>query len=82
MIIESVYALNDSVVRFTTNKNEVYDFSMQEWLESSGSWLSQLKDPNYFKLVKVAEDKDTFEWPNGQDVAPHEVKDYSIKIKE
>ncbi|MDO4841892.1 MAG: DUF2442 domain-containing protein [Phoenicibacter congonensis] len=80
MKIKSAYALNDSVVRFTDEQDRVYDFSMQAWLESPGSWLSQLKDPDYFKLVRVSEDRDTIEWPNGQDVAPHELEDYSVEV--
>jgi hypothetical protein len=78
--IKSAYALSNSVVRFTDEQDRVYDFPMQEWLNSSGSWLSQLKDPDYFKLVRVSEDRDTFEWPNGQDVAPHELRDFAVEV--
>ena len=80
MKIESVYTINNSTVRFKDNNNRIYDFSMQYWLDSNGSWISQLKNPDYFKQVRVSEDKDTFEWPNGQDVAPHDIEEYSVLV--
>jgi hypothetical protein len=80
MKVTSVYALNNSVIRFTDENDRLFDFSMQEWLNSSGSWLSQLKNPEYFKAVRISEDQDTFEWPNGQDVAPHDLEKYAVRV--
>lgn len=41
----------------------------------TGSWYGQLANPDYFKLVRVA--YNTAEWPDGQDIAPHELYEES-----
>ena len=80
MKIKSAYALNNSIIRFEDDKGKLYDFSMDPWLNSSGSWMSEFKNPEYFKSVRISEDEDTIEWPNGQDVAPHDLEEYSVRV--
>ena len=36
-----------------------------------GSWFGELKNVSYFNLVHAVDGG--IEWPNGQDVAPHEL---------
>ena len=38
----------------------------------TGSWYGKLKNVEYFNKVYVTEDGG-IEWPDGQDVAPHEL---------
>lgn len=44
----------------------------------SGSWFGQLKDKAYFQSVRILPDGYGIEWPNGQDIAPHELYEKSI----
>ena len=44
----------------------------------SGEWYCQLKDINYFKTVRVVSGGIGIEWPNGQDIAPHELYELSV----
>lgn len=39
----------------------------------SGDWFGQLADPGYFKRVRLICNGTGIEWPNGQDIAPHEL---------
>lgn len=39
----------------------------------SGNWYNQLRSWEYFTQVKITEDGYGVEWPNGQDIAPHEL---------
>ncbi len=44
-----------------------------------GKWFGMLNDEAYFRAVRICEDCPyTVEWPEGQDVAPHELYDYSV----
>ncbi|MCL2165419.1 MAG: DUF2442 domain-containing protein [Oscillospiraceae bacterium] len=45
-----------------------------------GSWYGRLKDESYFKTVRVLPDGAGVEWPEGQDIAPHELYDESTDI--
>ncbi|MCD8089166.1 MAG: DUF2442 domain-containing protein [Clostridiales bacterium] len=44
-----------------------------------GSWYGMLKDKDYFNSVRLLEDGTGIEWNDGQDIAPHELYDNSIK---
>ena len=43
----------------------------------SGSWYGELKDPAYFKAVRVLPGGAGIAWPHGQDIAPHELYELS-----
>ena len=50
------------------------DFSLRLTYENGdlrGSWFCELADYDYFKRVAVVDGG--IEWPNGQDIAPHEM---------
>lgn len=38
-----------------------------------GSWFGELESKSYFKQVRIIDDGYGIEWPNGQDIAPHEL---------
>lgn len=44
-----------------------------------GSWFGELSDPTYFRQVRVSEQG--IEWPNEQDIAPHELYDDLVVSK-
>lgn len=43
----------------------------------SGPWYGELSDATYFRRVRLTEDGTGVEWPHGQDIAPHELRDLS-----
>ena len=45
-----------------------------------GDWFGKLKDINFFNTVRVA--GRTIQWAGGQDIAPHELYDYSESYHE
>ena len=59
-------------LKYETNEQKVFDVS--PYIE--GDWFGKLKDENYFKSVYLG--KNTVEWQEGQDIAPHELYDYSV----
>ena len=56
---------------------EVKEFNVAPYI--SGPWYEELKDPVYFCSVKVLPGGIGIEWSNGQDIAPHELYEQSVK---
>lgn len=48
---------------------------------ATGSWYGQLKDENYFRTVQMLPGGIGIEWPEGQDIAPHELYENSVIVK-
>ena len=42
-----------------------------------GSWFGELGNPSYFRAVRIIDGGKGIEWPNGQDLAPHELYELS-----
>ena len=63
------------MVTFDTGERKVFDVTPY----ISGDWFGKLKDAEFFKTVRAA--GRTIEWSGGQDIAPHELYDYSIPAK-
>jgi hypothetical protein len=40
------------------------------WLIGSGGFMEPLKDPEFFRQVRVDEEAGTIQWPNGVDLCP------------
>lgn len=64
-------------LRLTYENREVKVFDVTPYI--SGSWYSELKDESYFRSVKVLPGGVGIEWLNGQDIAPHELYEMSVK---
>lgn len=47
-----------------------------------GAWFGELKDLDYFKTVHLLPGGTGIEWGNGQDIAPHELYENSVPVKE
>ena len=43
----------------------------------SGPWFGELKEEDYFRTVHLLPGGIGIEWSNGQDIAPHELYEYS-----
>ncbi|MDR3239224.1 MAG: DUF2442 domain-containing protein [Clostridiales bacterium] len=71
-IIE-VKPLNDYklFLLFETGEKKMFDVTPY----ISGSWYEKLKDVAFFNTVHVS--GNTVEWAGGQDIAPHELYEYS-----
>jgi hypothetical protein len=56
---------------FDTNERKIFDVTPY----ISGDWFGKLEDEQYFKTVRLK--GNGIEWKDGQDIAPHELYDYS-----
>ena len=63
------------MVAFDTGERKVFDVAPY----ISGDWFGKLRDTEFFKTVRVA--GNTIEWAGGQDIAPHELYDYSVPVQ-
>ena len=48
---------------------------------ATGTWHGQLKDEGYFNAVQLLPGGIGIEWPEGQDIAPHELYENSVEVK-
>ena len=49
---------------------------------ANGSWYGELQNPSYFNTVHLLSGGIGIEWPNGQDIAPHELYELGITVSE
>ncbi len=78
--ILTVKAMPDKKLLLKYETGEVKLFDVIPYID--GSWFNELNDEMYFNSVRVLQDGTGIEWPNGQDIAPHELYDLSIQYKE
>ncbi len=64
-----VSVLENYKLKIEFNNGETKLFDVLPYIQ--GSWYSQLKDKNYFSLVKA--DGFTITWPDGQDICPDDL---------
>jgi len=62
------------LVAFDTGERKIFDVTPY----INGDWFGKLKDSEFFKTVRVS--GNTIEWAGGQDIAPHELYDYSVPV--
>lgn len=60
---------SDFSLRLTYESGDIRVFDVKPYIR--GSWFCELADYDYFKRVAVVDGG--IEWPNGQDIAPHEM---------
>jgi hypothetical protein len=65
------------LLQYETNEKKLFDVSAY----ISGNWYGKLKDKGYFKSVHICSGGTGIEWPDGQDIAPHELYDKGIPVK-
>ena len=64
------------VLSYETGEMKLFDVAPY----ANGSWYGELKNDAYFKTVHLLPGGSGIEWPDGQDVAPHELYDLSVPI--
>ena len=47
---------------------------------ANGSWYGALQNPDYFSHVRLLPDGSGIEWPDGQDIAPHELYELGVSL--
>jgi hypothetical protein len=62
------------LLNYETGESKIFDVTPY----IDGDWYGHLRDVNYFASVRVLPDNTGIEWPEGQDIAPHELYDLSI----
>ena len=62
---------------YETGEKKVFDVSPY----ADGEWYGQLRDKSYFSSVRILPDGTGIEWPDGQDMAPHELYDLSVPVE-
>jgi hypothetical protein len=65
-------------IQYETGEERVFDVSPY----IRGDWYSRLKEPDYFRTVHVIPGGRGIEWPEGQDIAPHELYDSNVATTE
>lgn len=69
--LESEFNDDDGVVEEVDLEDELY-----------GEVFERLKEPGFFKQVRVNEETNTIEWPNGADFTPEFFTTQGKKLKE
>ncbi len=76
--LTKVEAMPDMKLVLTYETGEMKLFDAAPYANSS--WYGELNNDAYFKTVHLLPGGLGIEWPDGQDVAPHELYDLSIPI--
>jgi hypothetical protein len=76
--ILSVQPEKDYTLRLDYETGEKKIFDVKPYIY--GDWFSKLGDPAYFRSVRLVSGGIGIEWPEGQDIAPHELYDLSQEI--
>ena len=80
MKIKSVKYKNDYILELADQNNNKRLINVVYWTNLPVLNYSELKNLSYFKRVRVAENNNTIEWPNGQDIAPEDLERFSVPI--
>lgn len=80
MKIKSVDHKFGSILEITEQNNNKRLINVDYWMNLPILNYSELKNPSYLKLVKVSENNNTIEWPDGQDIAPEDLETFSVPI--
>ena len=76
--ILKIEAMPHMKLRLSYETGEVKMFDVEPYAE--GSWFGELKDRSYFKTVRLMPGGTGIEWPDGQDIAPHELYELSVSV--
>lgn len=77
--LTKVEAMPNLRLRLFYETGEVKVFDVAPY--ATGSWYGQLKDEGYFSAVHLLPGGTGIEWPEGQDIAPHELYENSVTVK-
>ena len=77
--LKKVEPLADLKLQLTYETGEIKVFDVAPYAD--GSWYGQLNDKKYFDTVQMLPGGVGIEWPEGQDIAPHELYENSVAVK-
>ena len=77
--LTKVEAMSNLKLRLFYETGEVKIFDVTPY--ATGSWYGQLTDERYFNAVQLLPGGIGIEWPEGQDIAPHELYENSVTVK-
>lgn len=77
--LTKVEPLEPSRLRLFYETGEVKLFDVSPYL--SGPWYGQLKEPAYFRTVRLLPGGGGIEWSGGQDIAPHELYEQGTPVE-
>lgn len=78
--IIDVTPTKDYKLILTYASGEKKEFDVKPYI--NGDWYSELLSIDYFLSVKLICDGIGIEWPNGQDISPHELYEESISLSQ
>lgn len=78
--LTSVEAVHPLLLRLEYETGEVKLFDVSPY--ANGMWFGELKDEGYFPTVRMLPGGTGIEWSNGQDIAPHELYEWSVPAKQ
>jgi hypothetical protein len=69
--ITKLETLPDYCLKLTYETGEIKEFDLKPYIK--GGYYGELADESYFQSVRIIRNGAGIEWPNGQDMAPHEL---------
>ena len=73
----NIIPMHDFKLHLEYEDNEFKVFDVLPYID--GDWYGKLKNRQYFMNVHIS--NNTVVWQEGQDIAPHELYEYSFLIK-
>jgi len=70
-LIINLETLPNYRLRLTYETGETKEFDAKPYI--NGDYYGELADESYFNSVRIIRNGKGIEWPNGQDMAPHEL---------
>ena len=77
--LTSVTALAPLTLRLTYETGEEKLFDVSPYAD--GPWYGELRNPSYFRAVRLLPGGTGIEWPHGQDIAPHELYEMGTSVE-
>jgi hypothetical protein len=78
--ILNIETLSDYKLKILYETGERKLFDVTPYIR--GDWYGRLKEASYFRAVRIIPGGIGIEWPDGQDIAPHELYDTGAEIKQ
>ena len=78
--IINVEPLEEYKLKLKFETGEIKQFNVFPYM--NGEWYEELFNNSYFKTVHLVSNGHGIEWENGQDIAPHELYDLGIIVKD
>ena len=81
MKIKEVKAISKNLLQLKDEHGNNYVYDMRYLQELPGKFAQELNNYDYFKQVRLLPGWNSVEWPNHQDVAPHDIDKFAILIE-